>query len=333
METNTQRVNGTANTNDKLVEIVSTAIAIPGVKVNRNEFLLAQFKNETSEQQKRILEVGPIEAGCTREQIKTKAEKLLMSRTLASTGASFLTGLPGGLAMAAAIPTDMLQYYAVALRMAQEIIYLYGEPDLWNDDALNDELVRNQLLIYCGVMLGASGAAQTVRVLSSALSKQALKRIPQKALTKTIYYPIVKSICKFFGVHMTKGIFAKGVSKAVPVIGGIVSGSITFASMRPMGVRLIDTMDEAHFAYTHQNFVSDWKEIVDVCEASGEEVPPEFANVFQTESSVPADSPRHTGGAAAMMAEIRQAKELLDAGALTQDEFDQLKAKLISQLQ
>ena len=336
METNTQTPNTGFNDNDKLVEIVSAAITLPGVKVNRRAFLLTQFKDASSEFREKVLEAGPVDAGCTREQLRAKAEKLLMDRTLASTGASFLAGLPGGIAMAATIPADMLQYYAVALRTAQEIVYLYGEPDLWDDGAPDDELVRSQLLLYCGVMLGASGAAQAVRVLSSALSKQALKKLPQMALTKTIYYTVTKSVCKFFGVHMTKGIFAKGVSKAVPVIGGIVSGGITFASMRPMGIRLIDAMDEAHFAYTQKSFQSDWKEIMDVCEAAGEDIPADIENLSQAADSTaagPAEAPTQaTDSTTSIVAEIRQAKELLDAGVLTQEEFNLLKARLFSRL-
>jgi hypothetical protein len=39
---------------------------------------------------------------------------------------------------------------------------------------------------------------------------------------------------------MTKQTFAKGVSKAVPIVGGAVSGGITFATFRPMSAKLRD---------------------------------------------------------------------------------------------
>lgn len=312
------------NENDKLVEIISAAVQLPGVKVNRSEFLLNQFKDATSELREAVLEKGPIEAGCSREILNQKASHLLMDRTLASTGASFLAGLPGGLAMAATIPADMLQYYAVALRTAQEIAYLYGEADLWDNGSVDDERIRNQLILYCGVMFGATGAAQAVRVLSSALAKQALKKIPQQALTKTIYYPIIKSICKFFGIHMTKGVFAKGVSKAVPVIGGFISGGITFATMRPMGMRLINAMDEAHFTYTQADFNADWIEIVDVCEENGEEVPEEIEKITQASTA--------TESTPSITEEIKKAKELFDLGIISEEEFTVMKNKLIAKL-
>jgi len=322
------------NSNDKLVEVISTAIKIPGVKVDRKEFLLTQFKNAESAIRDSIIEFGPVAAGIDRDTLKKMAVKLLNERTIASTGASFLAGLPGGLAMAATIPADMLQFYAVALRTAQEIAYLYGEPDLWKDGGVDDEKVRGQLILYCGAMFGASGAAQAVRVFSAQLAKQTLKKLPQKALTKTVYYPIVKSVCKFLGVHMTKGVFAKGVAKAVPVIGGVISGGITFATMRPMGMRLIDTLDDAQFAYTAKDFKEDWREIVVECEAAGEDVPDEIESIVR-DSENPEENQtenvqqQQTSGVE-VMTQIKQAKEMLDAGILTEDEFAALKAKLLS---
>ena len=37
---------------------------------------------------------------------------------------------------------------------------------------------------------------------------------------------------------MTKQIFANGVAKFVPVLGGIASGGLTFVTFRPMAMRL-----------------------------------------------------------------------------------------------
>ena len=256
-----------------LTNVISTAIQIPGVKVSRDTFLREQFKDLPRERVEFIVEKGPVEAGCTREELKRKANRIVKQRTAISTGASFVAGIPGGLAMAATIPADMLQFYGVALRMAQELIYLYGEVDIWCDGTPDPDRVTNQLILYCGVMLGATGAAQTVRLMSSALAKQALKKLPQQALTKTFYYPVVKSVLKFFGVSVTKNTFAKGVSKVIPVVGGVVSGGITLASMLPMGNRLSNTLDKAHFDYTMSDFESDMADISKVCakEAAEEE--------------------------------------------------------------
>ena len=270
--------------NLSLENVVATAIQVPGVKVNRELFLREQFQKESKELIDAIVENGPVNAQVSQETLRKMAKKIINERTLVSTSASFVAGLPGGLAMAATIPADMLQFYGVALRMAQELAYLYGEADLWNGEFLDNDKVTNQLILYCGVMLGASGAAQAVRVMSSAVAKQILKKLPQKALTKTFYYPIVKGICKFFGVSMTKSLFAKGVSKAVPILGGVVSGGITFATLRPMGQRLADTLDDAHFSYTEEDFHEDWEDIVEIGE---DETTEEVTQEVPTEKTEP----------------------------------------------
>lgn len=302
-----------------LVSVISTAIQIPGVKVNRNAFLGEQFSGATPELLEEILNVGPVEAGCSRKELHKIACKLVQKKTLFSTGASFLAGMPGGFTMAATIPADMIQFYSVALGLAQEISYLYGAGDLWSGDVLDEEKVTNQLILYCGVMLGASGAAQTIRVLSSSLAKQALKKLPQQALTKTFYYPIIKSIAKAFGAKMTKEVFAKGISKVVPIIGGVVSGGITFATLKPMGMRLVDTLDEAHFAYSKTDFESDWNDII---EANEEEN-------YNEVSKIKLESDFDTGS---VLNKIQEAKQMLDSGIITKEEFAKIKEKLISEM-
>ncbi|MGO4497332.1 hypothetical protein AB4114_15760 [Paenibacillus sp. 2RAB27] len=100
--------------------VLVNALKVPGVKVNRKEFLahtLADYAN--SEQLAAVLDKGPVEAGIPLSIINKVAKSLIEKRTMQSTAVSFAAGLPGGLAMAATIPADTLQFFGVALRMAQ----------------------------------------------------------------------------------------------------------------------------------------------------------------------------------------------------------------------
>lgn len=239
-----------------LEEVITKSIQIPGVKVNRKQFLVEQFASKADNLEE-ILDKGPVEAGIKREYINLLSKKLILARTSQSSIASFVAGIPGGLAMAATIPADVLQFFGMSLRLAQELSYLYGAQDLWDDGKIDDNKVKNQLILYCGVMFGVSGAVSGVRVLSTQLSKTALKKIPKKALTKTFWYPILKKIANFIGISLTKKTFAQGVSKAVPVIGGFISGGINFASMMPMANKLNDTLDKATFNYSDEEFNKD----------------------------------------------------------------------------
>ena len=290
-------------------DVITKAIQLPGVKVSRLDFLSEEFKNSDPELLNRILKEGPVAAGCSREELKKKAMRLIQKRTLTSSVLSFATGIPGGLAMAGTITADVIQFYGIALRMAQELSYLYGGEDLWTDEIPDNDAVIGQLILYCSVMLGVSGAAEAVRLTCGALAKQIAKKLPQKALTKTFYYPVIKSTAKALGIRMTKQTFAKGVSKAVPVIGGAVSGGMTFATMRPMGNRLAKILDKAYFSYPDEMIESD----LDIIS---------LAMKLVDES---ADSE-------AILTLVEKASQMHQNGILTDEEFSAFKAKFLSKL-
>lgn len=65
------------------------------------------------------------------------------------------------------------------------------------------------------------------------------KQIAQKALTKTVWYTPMKKTLAFIGVKVTKDSFAKTVTKAVLVVGGVISGSITLVALKSQSVRLL----------------------------------------------------------------------------------------------
>ena len=93
-------------------------------------------------------------------------------------------------------------------------------------------------MLYLGVMSGGNGASALLRSGGVTVAKQVMKTVPQKALTKTLWYPILEKVLKIFGVNLTKGSLAKGMGKVIPILGGVLSGGLTFATMKPMGERL-----------------------------------------------------------------------------------------------
>lgn len=161
-----------------LENIITSAVQIPGVKVSRDKFLAETFATEDVIIQD-VLDFGPVEAKVSKEKLAAISNKLILKRTSQSSVASFAAGIPGGLAMAATIPADVLQFFGMSLRLAQELSYLYGAQDLWRDGQVDDEKVKNQLLLYCGVMFGVSGAVSGVRVLSTQIANAILFSITQ----------------------------------------------------------------------------------------------------------------------------------------------------------
>jgi hypothetical protein len=314
-------------TNNSLELILTNALKVPGVKVNRAEFLSKTLVDHVGYNDLAVvLEKGPIEAGVNITILDKVAKSLIEKRTLQSTGASFAAGIPGGLAMAATIPADTLQFYGVSLRLAQELAYLFGYKDLWEDDKVDAERVRGELTLFLGVMFGVGGTASALKVLSSKVAQQVLKKLPQKALMKTIYYPIIKKVAATIGVKVTKKTFAQGVSKAIPLLGGVISGGLTYASMKPMGTRLRTTLYESVYNYTKDDLNKDLqnmrKEMPDFIDA-------EFTDLEEDISGNANEENKSKNLGYSTADEILKYKQLLDMGVLTQEEFDRKKEELL----
>ncbi|MFD1906924.1 hypothetical protein ACFSQ7_27350 [Paenibacillus rhizoplanae] len=90
--------------------------------------------------------------------------------------------------------------------MSQELAYLYGRTDLWEEDPADSEHVTRELTLYLGVMFGVAGSASMMRMLTARISQQLLKKLPQQALTQTMYYPILKKISAYIGIKITKNL-------------------------------------------------------------------------------------------------------------------------------
>jgi len=69
------------------------------------------------------------------------------------------------------------------------------------------------------------------------------KRVTGKALTKTVWYPLLKKTGTMLGAKIAKKTVETTITKAAPVLGGAVSGGIAWASFKPMGKRLIDVFE------------------------------------------------------------------------------------------
>lgn len=148
--------------------------------------------------------------------------------------------------MAATIPADIIQYYGYTLRAVQKLLYLYGFPEVDSDEEgiLLDSHTINQIIVCLGVMNGVAGANKAIKGMAKALAAGVEKKLLNTALTKGTFYPLVKAIAKWFGVKMTKEMFAGFFKKAIPVVGGLVGGGITFLSFKPCCYRLKEALQD-----------------------------------------------------------------------------------------
>lgn len=218
--------------------LTSTA-SLPMVRIDRQAFLQKELiKYCSAEQVEMAIQNNPAHAGIPLTLINKIAKDCINFETNKSSMISFVTGLPGGFAMAGTIPADMAQSFGHILRIVQKLAYLYGWQELISQDKNLDDETTHLLTLFVGIMFGANGAASVITTISSSAAQKATKDIASKALTKGTLYPVVKKIAQTLGVKMTKEVFAKNVSKAIPIAGGIVSGGITYASFKPMAYKL-----------------------------------------------------------------------------------------------
>lgn len=217
--------------------VLTAALKIPGVNVNRDTYLKKELEHFYSAETVDYVIKNGLENSKVDKKVLDKIAKAAINyHTTMATGLSFAAGLPGGWWMAATIPADLAQFYAQIILVAQKLAYIYGWGD-FSSNEVSDEY-RNLITLFIGVMSGAQAAEEGVKVVAEIAAKQVAKKLPQLALTKSAIYNVVKKVATFIGIKMTKDSFAKGLSKAVPIIGGVISGSITVATFKPMSKKL-----------------------------------------------------------------------------------------------
>ncbi|MFG6320237.1 MAG: EcsC family protein [Lachnospiraceae bacterium] len=220
---------------------------LPIVKVNRQKFLYKELIKYYSEDVVDLaIKKNAAYAGMEKEKINEVSKQVINYETNKVSAISFAAGMPGGFAMVATVPADIAQYFAYMIRVMQKLAYLYGFEDFeLNEDAISDNTM-NQIMIFLGVMFGVQGANAGVKKIAEVAAKKVSKSLAQKALTKGTVYPIVKKIAQAVGIKMTKQIFAESVSKVVPVIGGAVTGGLSYITFKPCAKKLKNSFKDLY---------------------------------------------------------------------------------------
>lgn len=228
-------------------DVIIMGLKVPGIKINREEFLRKElFKRFPKEVIDNAVAYNPLHAKIPQEDIEKIADEVIQYERVCVSGISAALGTPGGVAMVATIPADIAQYYGYMLRATQKLLYLYGFPqiDVEEDGQPIDTETMNTLIVCMGVMYGVAGANNALKAMAKALGTGVEKQLMKKALTKGAIYPIVKSVSKWFGVKMTKEVFAGFFKKAIPVVGSVIGGGLTYATFKPCCEKLRNVLKD-----------------------------------------------------------------------------------------
>ena len=223
--------------------LLKAILALPGAKVNRMEYLSSNFRRYGMVE--RLNNETPVSV-YGQDIVERVAKSSINAHTFRTTIESTACGVPGGIAMVGTLPTDMIQFNYHIVVLAQKLAYLYGWDSLFDENGNIDDETYVKLSLFIGRMYGVQVAEDALKSISRCAAENLVKKLPKMALTKSLLYRTVREVAKHLGVKVTKDSFAKAVGKAIPFVGGAISGVMTYASFRPMANRLNESFKDSY---------------------------------------------------------------------------------------
>lgn len=222
-------------------EVVAQAVRLPGTRVDRSSYLAEVVgRKHAPAIVQAAIDTTPAAAGLSPREIEKLAKRSLARDGRRTTALSFAAGIPGGVAGAATIPADLVQFYGYLIRAIQKLSYLYGWRDLVRiDTEVADIAASNALIIMLGVMAEVDEAnaalARLARLRAAGASDQALRT----ALGERAMAVEVGRISEALAKRMAKRLTGQVAGKAIPLVGGVVSGFITGSGFDEMAKHLL----------------------------------------------------------------------------------------------
>jgi hypothetical protein len=229
--------------------VLRTAVLLPGAKVDRKAFLRSALsKHVTEEVLQSAIDSSPAKAGVSKDTIRRIATASIKWHRAGVSALSFASGLPGGWWIAGTVPADLTQCFWHVLVILQKLAYLYGWPELFSEDSKLDDETRLILTVFVGAMLGAESGAKVLGDIAERAAAQVLKRLPRETPTKWGLYRLTREVAKRNGIKLTEDSFARYLSRIVPIIGGIISGTVSWISFSLMTRRLLAHLESLPLA-------------------------------------------------------------------------------------
>lgn len=224
-------------------KVIKAAMKLPVVTVSREPFLRKELAPYCDPATLNAVIVHGTRGLVDKKVIDKIATSCIRYQTTAVCSVSALAGLPGGWAMAGTIPADVAQFYANAVALAEKLLYLYGWPDMMDENGEVNDATSQIMMLWLGVMLGAQGAEAGVRALLRELAGHVEKKVLEAALARSWVYSLAQQICKWIGVKLTEDGFAKAAGKIIPLVGAPISAGITYFTFKPMCHKLKKELD------------------------------------------------------------------------------------------
>jgi len=204
--------------------VLDAVLKIPGARVDREVFLQKTFEEYCDKGTvNKVLKDGPEKAGIDITLMDKISGDVISKSINTATITSTVAGIPGGLAMAVTIPADVVQFYYHVIVIAQKLAYIYGFENF------DEEQLKSVLTLLMGLMCGIEEAENALSEMTAEMGAITLGKILDKTVTR---------VAVVIGIQLGKRGILKGVTKAIPLVGGLFSGSMTFFSFKPMCMKL-----------------------------------------------------------------------------------------------
>jgi len=208
---------------------LKNAGSVPGIRIDRDEYLRKAFERKHREMQDDIVSRGPLAAGISKSEVSLLADQAIKAEAFQTTLLSAGTGIFGGAAAVATVPADIVQFYGHVFRVMQKLMYLYGwKVDIFDGEGNIDDTTKNVLILYMGVMFGIDVASQVIAQITCQAAKRLLRDVPFRVIkacfTKQATREMIKKIVKAVGVKTAAKMTVSAGSKVVPILGAMISG-------------------------------------------------------------------------------------------------------------
>lgn len=236
--------------NNTWISFLNGILKMPGAKINRESFLRNTFKGLSEEAINLCVSESPAKV-IPAAEIDKAASSVINSHTAKVTTISAVSGIPGGLALLATIPADLANYYYHIVSVGQKLGYLYGFPDMVDDKGKLTADGEIMLTAFIGVMNKVQIANELIKKLASEMAKrmseETAKRIAGNILSKQIVSQAVETVATKLGTKITSKTAGRSISKAIPIVSGIICGGITYATFKPQSKRLLQALKETQY--------------------------------------------------------------------------------------
>lgn len=227
--------------NTTWISFLNGILKMPGAKINREAYLRKTFSHLSDSEIRRCLSESPAKV-ISMAEIEDAASRAVNSHTNKATAISAISGIPGGLAMAVAIPADVANYYFHVVAVGQKLGYLYGFPDMVDDNGKLTSDGEIMLTAFIGVMNKVEVAKELVKKIAIEAAKRMTEetaiRVAGNILSKQFIAQAVEAISTKLGAQIAAKGIGRGLYKAIPFLSGAICGTITYATFKPQAKRL-----------------------------------------------------------------------------------------------